>query len=984
MLNELRTFFDHSRHKLWVRNVGAVLDVLAFEGEEGLSRPFKYRVELTSTDGDIAAEQMLGQDARFSLHTAPHKLPVALPGLSTPEVKPLRLLYGVITAFKRLSSSNDQACYEVTLEPRLALLGRGKQFRIYQHQSVPEIVESILRGRHDFEGQDFLFKLVRDYPKREQVMQYDESDLAFIARLLAEVGIWYRFTSDERLSIDVVEFHDDQRHYAKPPVELPYRPQSGLGSTGQDGVWKLQSSHQVVERHVNIRTYHHRDASAWLDGEVDQTRGAKTTYGEAYLYAEPYRVLGDPILQDEDLQSESGYFYARLRHERYLNGQTQLSGASSSATLAPGQQLNITGGAPRAFASRAVIIQLTTRAARDSSLEATFEAIPYSETVCFRPPLLDKPKMAGTVPARVTSPQANDPYGHIDLEGRYKVNFLFDRDSWKPGQESLWLRLARPYAGDIHGLHLPLIPGTEVAVAFEQGDPDRPYIAHALHDSRHPDHVTLGKRNYTRNVLRTPANNKLRMEDRRGQEHVKLSTEYAGKSQLNLGHLVDAEKQKRGEGAELRTDGHAAIRGGSGIFISADKQSKAQGEMLSMREALAQLEEALQRVQGLARNAAATGALEADSAVPEHLKGVLGQLKEAGFLVSAPAGMALVTPEHLQLAAGQTFSAVNNNTDFSVLKRFTVAAGHAIGLFAQKLGMKFIANQGAVSIQAQNDRMELLARQGLDISSTEDEIRITAKKKITLNSGSNYITLDPYRIEIGSPGEVEIKSPHFDYIQTAARLKTAPVPMAEPLGDEPNRLLLNFFDAMAQPIAGVPYVLTFDNGQVLQGHLDEQGHALHRVVPESPARVQYQLPEPEPDQPWPSYVLLMEAQPSTVQYPTQASGPGVWVTQEYDYLGMANLAIGLLNRVTSMGDQGRVFGSDGRDLKNTMRDVIQEWQPLPEDAPLSLLQTSMTHTYGETRRIRQQYLEGDDQWAISGSSWYWKPVIANKVFEVEE
>ncbi|WP_226478732.1 type VI secretion system tip protein VgrG, partial [Pseudomonas sp. MWU16-30323] len=155
-------------------------------------------------------------------------------------------------------------------------------------------------------------------------------------------------------------------------------------------------------------------------------------------------------------------------------------------------------------------------------------------------------QIAGTVPARVTSPQAHDPYGHIDIEGRYKVNFLFDRDTWKPGEESVWLRLARPYAGDTHGLHLPLIPGTEVAIAFEQGDPDRPYIAHALHDSQHEDHVTL--RNYKRNVLRTPANNKLRMDDTRGQEHVKLSTEYGGKSQLNLGHLVDARRKKRGEG----------------------------------------------------------------------------------------------------------------------------------------------------------------------------------------------------------------------------------------------------------------------------------------------------------------------------------------------------------------------------------------------------------------------------------------------------
>jgi type VI secretion system secreted protein VgrG len=271
------------------------------------------------------------------------------------------------------------------------------------------------------------------------------------------------------------------------------------------------------------------------------------------------------------LQSESGFFYARLRHERYLNARTRLSGVSSSATLALAQILKVTGDAPSAFEPGAVITRLSMRAARDRSFEVAFEAIPYSDSVCFRPPVPRKPQIAGTVAARVTSIIANDPYGHIDQEGRYKVNFLFDRDTWEPGEESAWLRLARAYAGDTHGLHLPLIPGTEVAVAFEHGDPDRPYIAHALHDSQHPDHVTLEDRDYTRNVLRTPANNKLRMEDERGKEHIKLSTDHSGKSQLNLGHLVDADKQRRGEGFELRTDGRGAIRGGKGLFITADR-----------------------------------------------------------------------------------------------------------------------------------------------------------------------------------------------------------------------------------------------------------------------------------------------------------------------------------------------------------------------------------------------------------------------------
>ncbi|MCV5696335.1 type VI secretion system Vgr family protein, partial [Escherichia coli] len=90
--------------------------------------------------------------------------------------------------------------------------------------------------------------------------------------------------------------------------------------------------------------------------------------------------------------------------------------------------------------------------------------------------------------------------------------------------------------------------GTEVSIAFEEGNPDRPYIAGVKHDSAHTDHVTI--QNYKRNVLRTPANNKIRLDDERGKEHIKVSTEYGGKSQLNLGHLVDAGKEQRGEGFE--------------------------------------------------------------------------------------------------------------------------------------------------------------------------------------------------------------------------------------------------------------------------------------------------------------------------------------------------------------------------------------------------------------------------------------------------
>jgi type VI secretion system secreted protein VgrG len=201
------------------------------------------------------------------------------------------------------------------------------------------------------------------------------------------------------------------------------------------------------------------------------------------------------------------------------------------------------------------------------------------------------------LPARVTSTTENDTYGHIDKDGRYRVNMLFDRDNWETGFESLWVRQSRPYAGDTYGLHLPLLAGTEVAIGFEDGNPDRPYIAGVLHDSAHGDHVTI--RNYKRNVLRTPANNKIRLDDERGKEHIKVSTEYGGKSQLNLGHLVDSEKQQRGEGFELRTDSWGAIRAQKGMFISADGQAKAQGQVLEMDAALSQLQQALSQAEAL-------------------------------------------------------------------------------------------------------------------------------------------------------------------------------------------------------------------------------------------------------------------------------------------------------------------------------------------------------------------------------------------------
>ncbi|MBA0892296.1 type VI secretion system tip protein VgrG [Klebsiella pneumoniae subsp. pneumoniae] len=733
--------FDHSHHALKIRGLSSGVDVLSFEGKEQLSAPFRYDIQFTSSDKSIAPESVLMQDGAFSL-TAP-------PVQGIPTQTPLRTLYGVITGFKQLSSSRDEARYEVRLEPRLALLSRSHQNAIYQNQTVPQIVEKILRERHEMRGQDFVFNLKGDYPSREQVMQYDEDDLTFISRLLSVVGIWFRFSTDARLKIGVIEFYDDQSGYER-GLTLPLRHPSGMSDSGTEAVWDLNTAYSVVSRSVTTRDYNYREAMAEMTtGQFDVTGGDNTTYGEAYHYADNFLKTGDKATP------ESGAFYARIRHERYLNGRAILKGQSTSSLLMPGLEIKVEGNdAPEVFRKGILITGITASAARDHSYELAFTAIPYSERYGYRPPLIRRPVMAGTLPARVTSTTANDVYAHIDKDGRYRVNLDFDRDTWKPGFESLWVRQSRPYAGDTYGLHLPLLAGTEVSIAFEDGNPDRPYIAGVKHDSAHTDHVTI--QNYKRNVLRTPANNKIRLDDERGKEHIKVSTEYGGKSQLNLGHLVDAGKQQRGEGFELRTDMWGAIRAKKGVFISADEQEKAQGQALMMDEALSQLQEALSLVEALHSAAEVAKSELADLQTQKTLLSeTLTELKKSALLLSAPAGIAQVTPKSLQLSSGENLiSTSGKNTDFSVFKKFTVAAGEAVSLFAQKLGIKIFASKGKVEIQAQSDEMLLDACKDLRISSSDGKILISAKNEIILTSGGGYIRIGGGTVECAAPDKI--------------------------------------------------------------------------------------------------------------------------------------------------------------------------------------------------------------------------------------
>ncbi|HBZ1176175.1 type IV secretion protein Rhs [Klebsiella pneumoniae] len=745
--------FSHNHHLLSVKGCEAGLDVLAFEGDEALSQPFRYRIEFTSADHAISKEMMLMKAASLTLQA-----PVAQ-GFGINVQQPVRVIQGVVTGFERLSTSRDETHYALTLQPRLALLNRSHQNAIYQDQSVPQIVEKILRERHGLRGQDFLFSLTKTYPRREQVMQYGEDDLRFITRLLGEVGIWFRFTADTRLHIDVAEFCDSQQGYEK-GLTLPSVPPSGQQSAGVDAVWEMACRHRVVEQQVSTRDYNYREATADMNAQVDVTRGETTTFGEAYHWGDNYLTAGN--VHDRHPAPESGAFYARLRHERYLNGQTRMQATTSCPTLCPGQVLKVTGGEEVAgeFADGVLVTAMHSHARRDADFAVEFAGIPDSPDVGYRPEPGARPVMAGTLPARVTSTRENDTYGHIDKHGRYRVNMLFDRARWETGFESLWVRQSRPYAGDTYGLHLPLLAGTEVAIGFEDGNPDRPYIAGVLHDSAHGDHVTI--RNDKRNVLRTPANNKIRLDDERGKEHIKVSTEYGGKSQLNLGHLVDSDRQPRGEGFELRTDSWGAIRAQKGIFISADGQAQAQGQVLAMEPAVSLLKGAVNQVTEWGSITQTHHNVIPDTGPLSALTTGASDLKQPTLLMSAPQGIAAVTPETTLLHSGnglylQSLGEVNITT----AQRCSLNASQAISLLAQKEGMRLVSAKGPLQVESHGDILSLTALKDITVQSTQGHLQLTAKNGITLGCGGAYIRLTPQgEVQIHGPGVISLKGQH--------------------------------------------------------------------------------------------------------------------------------------------------------------------------------------------------------------------------------
>jgi type VI secretion system secreted protein VgrG len=557
------------------------------------------------------------------------------------------------------------------------------------------------------------------------------------------VGIWFRTGVNAVTGLDTLTFADSQQFYQF-DVHVPYQEPSALYDGAAESAWGLRSWHNTVTGLVRTRDYNYRTATTPMDSSL-AVRNSATTTGEYYRYGVPFLDAGDDSTSEPE--TESGAFYARIHHERALNQSTRLHLFSNAAHLMPGMILETDGSTLNDLQDGMLITLATYSAARDTRLHVSVWGMPYSEQFCFRPAELPRPKIHGTLPARIESREKGDIYAHLDHQGRYRVKLHFSREDAEPGYRTLWMRLAKPYSGGAYGWHTPLIDGTEVGIAYDDGDIDRPYIAHAFHDSEHQDIVT--RNNRSQNILRTPAANELRMEDQRGQEHIALTTPF-GSTQLNQGHIVDAQNKPRGTGFELRTDEYGIIRVAKGLFITADGQSKAAGDVLDMETALKEIEVCQQQIKALAAAAEQAQALEAD--IASQIAMFDKRLRPLNEMIHfhGPQGVALTSGEHMQLTASDNI-AVNASGDFSSgsMGNTAILAGEQIGLFARTGNLTLNASEGPVQIQAQNGEMHISAEHKLSLISASDML-FAGKKKVTLIGGGSYLKIEAGKIEYGT------------------------------------------------------------------------------------------------------------------------------------------------------------------------------------------------------------------------------------------
>ncbi|MDI1442502.1 type VI secretion system tip protein TssI/VgrG [Polyangium sp. 6x1] len=500
------------------------LSVRRFSVHESVSGLFTVSVWARSESPSIDLEAIIGQPA--SLRIVSGWLFARLGGA--------RLWSGIVSSIEQVqavqpaSGAKELSTYSLRIVPDLWMLTQRRNYRIFQHLSIPDIIDELL-GDWSIEK---AWEIDRGkYPKLEYKVQYGESDFAFFSRMLEEAGIAFTFPDDDAKGSKLTLSDKLESNTPRPGGALPYVDNPNQEAE-KEFVSGIRLSYGVRPGAHTIRDYDFRNPSFELFGEAPKAKGQEAKY-EQYHY-EPGAFLveggkggGTPAADDKGVARYDQGF-GKGRATRLLGGtrvdRRVVSFDTNTIDLWPGQVFSIDRH-PHADITESTKLLVTEFSVEGTpegewsmSGQAVFTDAPY------RPPQrTPKPRVEGVQSARVVGPKGQEI--HTDEFGRARVQFPWDREGKNDDNSSCWIRVSQGWAGTGYGMIVIPRIGQEVMVGFLEGDPDQPIIVGRVYNAKQavpyklPEHKTRSTWK-SDSSLGSDGFNEIMFEDLKGQELV--------------------------------------------------------------------------------------------------------------------------------------------------------------------------------------------------------------------------------------------------------------------------------------------------------------------------------------------------------------------------------------------------------------------------------------------------------------------------------
>ncbi len=481
-------------------------------GTEEVSSPFHFDLGLLSEQGDLELKELCAKKVNVSIRTAHNTL---------------RHFHGYVSSFHHDGTDGTISSYHATLVPWLHFLGLRSNCRVFQKLSVLDIVQKVFKDYGVLA--DFVVEAEPgSYKPIPMSVQYNESDLAYISRMLEEYGLYYYFRFQEGRHTMVIA---DPSVIAKDmpgQASIAYNVEGG--ATKSDTIKSWGAQRQVVPTKYAVKSFDFKNPK---NNPLDANAQTAMNLGDQPKL-EHYEHQGSFTFADY----QEGLDFAQRHMEQLELASKFFEGSSDVRTLTCGHIFELTGhfavgtGDDRKFFVLGVGHRASNnyRSGGDSSYENTFTCIRKAIPVRALKRHYLKPIMPGPQTAIVVGPKGEEIY--CDEFGRVKIQYIWDREGKLDEQSSCWVRVATQWAGQRFGFaSLPRV-GTEVVLDFLGGDPDRPLITGAVYNQLNMPPWELPA-NKTQSGILTQSTkggtfdnaNALRFEDKKGAEEVWLHAE---------------------------------------------------------------------------------------------------------------------------------------------------------------------------------------------------------------------------------------------------------------------------------------------------------------------------------------------------------------------------------------------------------------------------------------------------------------------------